>query len=232
MQGEAEAAMDNDAFDRALVGAAFELAAEEGWGHVGVAAAARRAGLPLDRARQRFPVKLAILARFGVIADQTALASASSEGSHRDRLFDLLMRRFDALQAHRAGVVALMRALPLEPLTAAFLAAANFRSMGWLLEGAGISASGPLGSLRTKALMVVHLAALRAWMDDASEDQSATMAALDRALDRAEQVQAHLPGWLRRDGGEPAEPAAEEPLAHADGGEGASEAEPPVDPAI
>jgi len=225
--------MDNDAFDRALVGAAFELAAEQGWTHVSVVAAARHAGLPLDRARQRFPVKLAILARFGVIADQAALAAASSEGSHRDRLFDLLMRRFDALQAHRAGVVALLRALPMEPLTAAFLAAANLRSMGWLLEGAGISASGPIiGQLRAKALLVVNLAALRAWMDDSSEDLSATMAALDRALDRAEQVQAQLPGWLRRDGAEPAEPATDEASAHDEGDAGAGEAEPPVDPAI
>jgi hypothetical protein len=212
--------MDNDAFDRALVTAAFALAAERGWSRVSVAQAARRADLPLDRARARFPVRAAILLRFGVIADQAALARAASDGPPRDRLFDILMRRFDALQAHRAGVLALLRALPTEPLTAALLAAANLRSMGWMLEGAGISARGPLGRLRAKVLLLVNLAGLRAWADDASEDLSATMAAVDHALDRAEQAQAQLPGWLCRR----PDPAAPEPEAPA--------AEPPLDPAI
>ncbi len=185
--------MDNAEFDRALVGAAFALAAERGWSGVSVAQAARRADLPLDRARRRFPMRAAILLRFGSIADQSALALAPSEGAHRDRLFDMLMRRFDVLQAHREGVLALLRSLPRDPCTAAMLAAASVRSMAWLLEAADISARGPLGRLRAKGLLVVWLAGLRAWRDDASEDLSGTMAAVDRALSQAERVE----GWMR-----------------------------------
>lgn len=184
--------MDDAEFDRALVGAAFALAAERGWREVSVAAAARRADLPLDRARVRFPVWVAILLRFGRIADQAALAAAAKEGPHRDRLFDLLMRRIDVVQAHRGGVLALARTLPADPCIAALLVAANLRSMGWMLEGAGISARGPLGRLRRKGLLAVWLATLRAWRDDTGEDLSATMAALDRALSRAERME----GWL------------------------------------
>lgn len=184
--------MDDAEFDRALVGAAFALAAERGWREVSVAEAARRADLPLDQARARFPARAAILLRFGRIADQAALALSPREGPHRDRLFDMLMRRFDALQAHREGVLALMRTLPTDPCTAALLATATLRSMGWMLEGAGISARGPIGRLRRKALLAIWLAALRAWREDASADLAATMAALDRALARAERLE----GWL------------------------------------
>ncbi len=207
--------MDDAEFDRALVGAAFALAAERGWREVSVAEAARRADLPLDRARGRFPVRAAVLLRFGRIADQAALALAPKEGPHRDRLFDLLMRRLDVLQTHRAGVLALMRALPADPPLAAFLALANLRSMGWMLEGAGISARGPLGQLRRKGLLAVWLVVLRAWHDDTSEDLSATMAALDRALVAAERMH----GWLggRRAAPEPPPPPsagpADEPVA-------------------
>ena len=81
--------------------------------------------------------------RFGRLADAAALTGVSDEGPRRDRLFDMLMRRIDALQQHRAGVLALLRALPVDPCLALLLAAANLRSMRWMLEGAGISAVGP-----------------------------------------------------------------------------------------
>src|SRR5450432_2758712 len=114
--------MTGSEFDTALVTAAFRLAAEDGWRKVSVAAAARAAGLSLAEARGRFPSRAAILLRFGRLADQAALLDAPSEGPVRDRLFDLLMRRFDVLQAHRAGVKALLRALPFDPPMALLLA--------------------------------------------------------------------------------------------------------------
>lgn len=207
--------MDDAEFDRALVGAAFALAAERGWRGVTVAEAARRADLKLDRARARFPMRVAVLLRFGRIADQAALALAPQEGAHRDRLFDLLMRRIDVLQAHRGGVLALLRAMPGDPCLTGFLGMATARSMGWMLDAAGISTTGLLGRLRVKGLVGVWLATLRAWRSDASEDLSATMAALDRALAQAERVD----GWLTGRRPAPSEPpppqvgAADEPSA-------------------
>ena len=203
--------MDNDAeFDAALVASAFSLAAERGWSRVSVAQAARDADLPLDRARRRFPLRGVVLLRFGSLADQAALELATSEGSHRERLFDLLMRRIDFLQRHRAGVLALLRHLPADPPLALALAAANLCSMGWMLEGAGVSARGPLGHLRGKALLAVWLWTLRAWRRDDSEDLAATMAALDQALLRAEQAEDWLGG--RRGAGKAASPPAESPF--------------------
>jgi len=189
--------MDDAAFDRALIAAAFELAAEKGWRAASVAAAARGAGLPLPRARERFPGRASVLLRFGRLADQAALAEVPADGSPRDKLFDLLMRRIDALQAHRAGVLALLRALPSEPPTALLLALATRRSMRWMLEASGISTGGVNGELRVRGLLAVWLWTIRAWRSDQSEDLSATMAALDSALRRAEQAAEWL-GWRAR----------------------------------
>ena len=186
--------MDDAEFDRALITSAFNLAAERGWHRTSIARAARHAGLALDRARLRFPNRAVLLMRFGRLADAAALTGISDEGSRRDRLFDILMRRLDALQNHRAGVLALLRALPANPCLALMLGAANLRSMRWMLEGAGISAAGPIGALRAKGLLAVWLWTLRAWQRDATDDLSATMAALDQALSRAEDAM----GWLGR----------------------------------
>ena len=223
--------MDDAAFDRALVSAAFTLAAQDGWARVSVAEAARRGGLPLDRARARFPMRSAILLRFGRIADQTALADLASDDASpvRDRLFDLLMRRFDALQAHREGVIALLSALPANPPTALLLGLATLRSMGWMLEAAGISAHGPLGALRAKALTAVWVQAVRAWSNDRSPDLSGTMAALDKALGRAERLASWLPGRSRRAAGESGPPDQAAP-AGADQAGVAPPSDPPDSP--
>ncbi|MFC7473230.1 TetR family transcriptional regulator [Dankookia sp. GCM10030260] len=109
-------------------------------------------------------------------------------GTPRDRVFDVLMRRIDAMQPHRAGLVRLLEELRTEPALALCLLAGLPRSMGRLLRAAEIDPAGVFGALRVQGTTAVWLATVRAWVEDDSVDLGATMAALDRALDRAEQV--------------------------------------------
>ena len=155
---------------------------------------ARNGGLELDRARARFAGLPALLLQFGRLADQAALSNMDLSGSVRDRLFDLIMRRIDFLQRHRAGVIALLRGLPRDPVLSLMLTTAGLRSMVWLLEASGVSAGGLAGMLRAQGLMAVWLWTVRAWQRDESADLSGTMAALDTALTRAEQAAGWLPG--------------------------------------
>jgi AcrR family transcriptional regulator len=199
--------MTDEEFDAALVSAAFAVGAEKGWRNVSTAAAAREAGLDLVRARTRLPGNAALLKKFGILADAYALTGALSEGSVKDRLFDILLRRFDFLQLHRAGVVALLRVLPLDAPLAAWLGNETLRSMGWILEGAGVSAAGLTGAVQKRGLAVVWGWGLRAWLKDESEDLSATMAAVDVALVRADQIASAF----MRDGFTPEAPPDAEP---------------------
>lgn len=184
--------MTDDEFDGALIAGAFAIAARDGWRQVTAVAAAREAGLPLDRARTRFADSRAILLRFGSRADAHALSDSLETGPVRERLFDVVMRRFDALQAQRAGVIALLRGVPADPGTALLLAAATSRSMAWMLASAGVKTAGLAGALATQGLVAVWLYTLRAWEKDESPDLSGTMAALDRALTRAERAASWL----------------------------------------
>ena len=204
--------MDDEAFDKALIGAAFAIAGRTGWSRVSVAEAAAEASLPLARARARFPARLAILLRLGLLADQAALTDISADGETRDRLFDMIMRRIDVLQAHRDGVIALLRYLPTDPPLALLLAQATQRSMRWMLDAVGVNARGFRGELATQGLVAVWLWTIRAWQTDESPDLTSTMAALDKALTRAAQAADWLDGRTRR-------PADEAP-----------EVSPPTDP--
>ena len=178
--------MDDEQFDAALIGMAMTQAEALGWGRMTVVDAAREAGLPLDRARERFPVRATVLTKLGLQADRAALAGEGITGTVRERLFDALMHRFDVLQQHRGGVRALLRALPLDPALALMLAADTGRSMAWMVQAAGLGTNGIAGALRVAGLLGVWMRTLRAWERDDSPDMSGTMAALDRARDRAE----------------------------------------------
>jgi ubiquinone biosynthesis protein COQ9 len=211
--------MSGQDFDHDLIAAAFKLAAETGWARLTIIDAARAAGLPLGEARARFPGKHALLRRFGAILDQAALAASSGEGPVRDRLFDLLMGRFDAMKPHREGLGALLRSLPGDPATALILNRGTRRSMRWMLQAAGVSTFGLRGELRVRGLIAVWIWAMRAFTRDETEDLAPTMAALDKALSRADAAAA----WL---GGERVVKAGgDEPMADEEGS-------PPAGPAL
>jgi hypothetical protein len=100
----------------------------------------------------------------------------------RDRVFDLLMRRFDALTPYRPAIEALGRELPRDPLAALAAGAALLRSMRWMLEAAGIPTDGLGGAVAVKLTAAAYMATLRTWLRDESPDLAPTMAALDRRL--------------------------------------------------
>ena len=86
---------------------------------------------------------------------------------------------------HTRAELAELRRDPALAFAAAPLA---LNSMAWMLEAAELDAGGAAGALRGGGLLGVWLATLRAWEADGSADLGPTMAALDRALDRAEQA--------------------------------------------
>lgn len=186
--------MEDAEFDQALIAGAMDVVAQSGWRRLSVVAAARAAGLPLARARARFACRFDILRRFGRLADQAALTGIVEDGPVRDRLLGMVMSRIDALQAHRAGVTALLRDMVQDPLSGVALLGQTASSMRWLLDAAGVDTAGPIGTLRVKAMLGVWLYTLNAWRQDETEDLSPTMAALDRALQRAEQAENSLGG--------------------------------------
>ncbi len=199
-----DATLDRD-IDAALVAACFEQISTRGWARLNIALAARDVDIPLDIARSRLQDRYALLLRFGALADAFAVKDAPNEGPARDRLFDMVMRRIDFLQLHRAGVIALLRTVPFDPPAALLLASTSLRSMSWLLESAGTSAGGPKGRLRAAGLLAIWGWTVRAWVRDDSHDMSVTMATLDTALGRAERAASWLePGPTA----EPALPAA------------------------
>jgi AcrR family transcriptional regulator len=182
-----------------IIDETMKLIAGRGWRNVALADIAAASGLSLAQLYAIFPSKGAVLRAFELrINEQTLAGGTDATDTVRDRLFELVMRRLDALAPHKTAVRALLRDLPRDPVVALCGGPRFLGAMRWMAEAAGVDTEGIGGLLRIKGLAAVYLTTLRAWLNDETTDNSKTLAALDRALKQAEFFARSIPGFLRR----------------------------------
>jgi AcrR family transcriptional regulator len=200
--------MTETATDETLISALWRVIATHGWPGLTMRRLAAEAGTDTAALRARFPTRLDLLLLHGRVMDHAVLAGTipGQGGSARDRVFDVLMRRVDAMQPHREGILRLFEDMRRDPALALALAPHIGIAMRWMLEAAEVEAKSCEARLLALGLAGVWLATIRAWARDDSPDMGATMAALDSALDRAERIARPL-GLLRGEAAPP--PAAE-----------------------
>lgn len=171
-----------------IVDAAMKLAGEKGWRRTSLTDIAAEAELPFAEMYLHCASKLAILDTLARQTDTAVLAGLtgqSDEDAH-DRLFDILMRRLDALGPYKDGIRSVLRDAPRDPMSIFCSGPQLIRSFSWMLVASGISDRGLRGLARIKTLILVWLTTMRIWLRDDDPDLGRTMAALDRNLKRAE----------------------------------------------
>ena len=172
----------------AILDAALTLAGQLGWRSVRLDDIAQSAGVEMAALYRILPSKTAIVAAYMRRVDEAVAAGGLADAGDpaKDRLFDVVMRRFDALQPDREGVAAIARDLMSDPAALICLMGNRRRSVNWLLELAGLGSAGLKGRLRARGLELILLSTTRAWLKDDSRDMSATMAHLDKQLTRVD----------------------------------------------
>jgi AcrR family transcriptional regulator len=213
-----------------IVSSFLALLAERRIEEISFSDVAERAGLSLADCRAEFNALPAVLGAYVKDVDRRVLAGGDADIAGeppRERLFDVLMRRLEALAPHRAAIRSLMHSARRNPGLALALNMATVRSMQWMLTAADMDAGGPRGMLRAQGLALLYASVLRTWVNDEDPGQARTMAALDRELARGARCGALLddvwgiasvlgrlrPGrrWRRRDREEPGPGPSEEP---------------------
>ena len=171
------------------IDALMALLAEHSFADIGLAEVAGRAGLKLSQLRTEFGSTLAIVGAHIKDIDRAVLAVGTADMAEepaRERLFDVLMRRLEALAPYKEAVRSLLRSARRNPGLALALNAMAVRSQAWMLEAAGIGASGPKGALRAQGAALMFARVLSVWFDDDEPGLDRTMAALGRGLASAE----------------------------------------------
>jgi AcrR family transcriptional regulator len=183
-----------------IIAAFMSLLADKPIERIGLSEIAREAGVSLVELRDLFGSTLAILAAQIKETDRAVLAADAADMAEeppRERLFDVLMRRLEVLEPHKAAVRSLTRSASRNPGLAFALNGLAVRSQQWMLTAADIDAAGPRGMVRAQGLAVLFASVLRTWVDDDDPGHARTMAALDRALARGQRWSGFLDGLDR-----------------------------------
>lgn len=190
--------------------AALALAAERPWRDVTLADIAAASEVPLEKFYGGGG-KLTVLTEVEAMLDRAAAEGAKAterEQSPRDRLFEAAMRRFDAMETHRAGLLSIDSDTAKSPAAMAFAGALRLRTVRWLMTVAGVEPRGAMAALEIGALIRALHNARAAWREDVHGDLSRTMSALDRSL---RDLEGRFPIFKRpgaKAGDQPAEPSS------------------------
>lgn len=179
---------ERDIRDR-IVDALMELAAVRDWDTIEISDIAATAEISLVEFRSAFPSKGAILAAFSRRIDLAVLEGSVAdlaEEPARERLFDVMMRRIDALTPYKAALRRIMPAILRDPLAAAAMNGVALNAQRFMLAQAGISTEDGLGAIKVQGAVLAFARTLDTWFHDDDPGLSRTMAQLDRELRRGE----------------------------------------------
>jgi len=174
-----------------FVALAFDELAERGWRQFSLMGVAERAGRPLSDVHAQIRSRGDLWRAMADRLDQATFAIEVGELgplSARERLFELIMRRLDALEAYRPALQRISQERIREPELAAIVLCNLDRFAERLLDTCGST----LGGLRRRAarrlLMLAYGRVFWVWLGDTSEDRASTMAELDKRLGQLDRL--------------------------------------------
>ena len=170
-----------------LIAAAMRLADTRPWADITLIDIAEAAGVSLADLKKSISSKPELIAAFMTAVDdavvKTAVARDNTQPA-RDRLFEVIMGRFDLLTPYKTALKSIAAGRSADPgLVRPFLA-----SQHWMLQAAGIGTDGAQGNMRVLGLGSLYAAIFQTWLNDDDPGMAKTMAALDRRLRRGEQT--------------------------------------------
>ncbi|MBS4084079.1 MAG: TetR/AcrR family transcriptional regulator, partial [Rhizobiales bacterium] len=157
-----------------ILGAFLTLLAEKRFERIELSEVAQLANVSLADLRGEFGSTFDMIAAFLRETDKKVLSGGESskldpelgDQPARDRLFEVLMRRFEALAPYREAIRSLYRSARTNPRLAMGLNKLAVRSQQWMLSSAGIGSSGIVGGMRAQALAGFFAKATQTWLDD------------------------------------------------------------------
>ncbi|GGE40176.1 TetR family transcriptional regulator [Agaricicola taiwanensis] len=173
------------------IDALMTVLARRDWGEISLADVAREAEVSLADLRAAYPSTGAILGAYVKRIDLAVLKDDSSDLADqpvRERLFDLLMRRLDAMEPHKAAIRRLRRGLRYDPFAAKAWNQLSVTSHQWTLAAAGVTETGALGATKAQVLACAFSSVLDAWAEDLDPGHDRTLRILDEQLGRLERL--------------------------------------------
>lgn len=174
-----------------VIEALMRLASDRPWNDIELGDIAQEAGISLAEMRDLFPSKGAILDGFNRMIDRKVIEGTTDDlvgEPARERVFDVTMRRLDAMMPYRRALKRISTALRSDLGSLAALNRSALNSQRYMLAAAGIPTEGPLNFLKLQGMVLTLVAVTETWFDDEDPTLAKTMARLDRELRRGERI--------------------------------------------
>src|SRR5271166_6218097 len=151
-----------------IIAAALRLAETRGWRDLSLGEIAGEAGVPLAEFRKEFQSKGQILAAFSRAVDQAVIEKFPAPGPDvaRDRLFDVLLTRFEVMQPFKAAIRHIREDVGSSLGESLAQMRPALKSQYWMLAAAGISGEGGTGFLRVQGLVSIYARVFSIWLED------------------------------------------------------------------
>ncbi|MFO1035257.1 MAG: hypothetical protein U1E45_00300 [Geminicoccaceae bacterium] len=173
-----------------LLKLAFDIVGERGWSDFSFVELSRRAELPLTEIYAKFPNRAAVLETLGDRLDSAMLdldMDELNEMSPRERVFELTMRRLDAMAPFKPGLAQIGRCSRGYELMKP--AARNVRrAVSRLLDAAEAPMPAAVAAGARPVLTLIYSRVFNVWLKDDTPDLARTLSELDRRLQQAESL--------------------------------------------
>nr|WP_245513352.1 TetR/AcrR family transcriptional regulator [Enterovirga rhinocerotis] len=169
----------------------MRLASDRPWSDIELSDVAREADLTLSEMRDLFPSKGAILEGFTRMIDKIVIEGTSDDlvgEPARERIFDVMMRRLDAVAPYRPALRRITWALRTDLTSLGALNRMALNSARYMLAAAGVPTEGPLGFVKLQGFVLAQANVMETWFEDDDPTLARTMARLDRELGRGEKL--------------------------------------------
>ena len=168
--------------------AALKLLKSKSWSQISIQSICKEAKINQYQVYNFAKQKKDILVLINNYFDQKMINSISNIGksSNHDKIFEILMQRFEILNQHRNSVMKIFKYIIKKPDMIIFLLPEIIKSLNIVLESSEISTEGCLNNLKIEGLLIIYIYVFSIWMKDKTVGLDKTMAALDKSLNNAE----------------------------------------------
>jgi len=118
------------------------------------------------------------------------------ESSVKDNLFEVIMLRFDVMEPYKIALSKLIKSATKNPALFSVISKNVINSMDFYLEISNSYKGLTIDLFKKNFLFIIYSYTFKIWLEDNSDDLSKTMAALDKSLSIADNLQKKAKDFL------------------------------------
>ncbi len=182
--------------EKIIIKKSFKLIEKIGWERFSFQKLSEKEKIPLNFLKSNYKCKYTVIEKFSQMIDRQVESNISAndleDSSVKDKLFELIMLRFDELESFKKALKNIFLSAKKNPLLISIISKNLLSSLDFYLEVSNSYQNSPTDIFKKNFLLLIYSLVFETWINDKTEDLSKTMSQLDKYLSVAEQTQSKI----------------------------------------